>query len=61
MPVYDNIKTICEKKGISIRALEIEAKLGNGTISKWNNASPNINNLKAVADILKVKIEKLLE
>ena len=60
MLIYDKVKSICEEKGISVRQLEIKAGLTNGTISKWNKSSPTISNLKAVADVLKVKVDKLI-
>lgn len=58
--IYDRIKEICEEKDISVRQLEIEAGLKNGAISKWNDSSPTIKSLKAVADVLKVKVDKLI-
>lgn len=58
--LYDKIREICKAKGISVGSLEKQAGLGNGTISKWNNASPTVDNLNAVAKILKVKVDKLL-
>lgn len=60
MYIYDRIKEICEEKDISVRQLEIEAGLKNGAISKWNDSSPTIKSLKAVADVLKVKVDKLI-
>ena len=59
--IYDKLKTICNSKGISIRSVEKEAGLSNGAISKWNDASPTVDKLQAVAKVLKVNIEKLLE
>lgn len=58
--IYDKIKTICEEKGLSIRQVETAAGLKNGAISKWNESSPTIKGLKAVADVLKVKVDKLI-
>lgn len=61
--VYENIKNICEKKSISISALEEKAGLGNGTIGKWKSggASPTINSLCAVANVLEVEVTRLLK
>ena len=59
--IYDKIKEICKAQGISVAAVEKGAGLGNGTISKWNEVSPTVDNLKAVARVLKVKVDKLLE
>lgn len=60
MLIYNKIKEICNEKGVSVRQIEIEAGLPNATISKWNDSSPTVKNLKAVADVLKVKIDKLI-
>ena len=60
MHIYDKIKAICEEKGMSVRQLESAAGLKNGAISKWNDSSPTIKSLKAVADVLKVKVDKLI-
>ena len=60
MHIYDKIKAMCEEKGMSVRQLEIAAGLKNGAISKWNDSSPTIKSLKAVADVLKVKVDKLI-
>lgn len=58
--IYNNIKKFCAEKRISISQLEKEAGLGNGTISGWKESMPRIDNLQAVAKVLKVKVEKLL-
>lgn len=59
--VYDNIKALCDKKGISIKALERATGLGNGTVSKWQTVSPTVDNLKLVANYLGVKTSKLID
>ena len=59
--VYDNIKAICDKKGIAISKLEKDAGLGNGTIRKWQTASPTVDNLKAAAKVLGVDVKKLID
>ena len=59
--IYDKIKEICKEKGISVSSLEKKANLSNGAISKWNVSAPTVDNLKAVADVLKVKVDKLVE
>lgn len=60
MHIYDKIKAMCEEKGVSVRQVEAAAGLKNGAISKWNDSSPTIKNLKAVADVLKVKVDKII-
>lgn len=59
--IYDNIKKVCEEKGISVTKVEKMAGLSNGAISKWNTSSPTVDNLKAVANVLKVSVKKLIE
>mgnify|MGYP003507064925 CR=1 len=59
--IFNNIKKICDEKGISIFQLEKEAGLGNGTISGWKESMPRIDKLQAVAKVLNVKMNKLLE
>lgn len=58
--LYDNVKSAADKKGLSIAALEKEAKLSNGTIGKWRTSSPNVDSLIKVANVLNVSIKKLL-
>lgn len=58
--LYDKIKEICKEKGLSVASVEKEAGLSNGVISKWNKSSPTIENLQAVAKVLKVKVDKLI-
>ena len=59
--IYDKIKEICKVKGISISLVERQAGLGNGTIGRWNDSSPSVDNLKAVARVLEVTVDELLE
>ena len=58
--IYNKIREICKKKCISIPFVEKKAGLSNGTITKWNKSSPTVENLKAVADIMEVTVDKLL-
>lgn len=59
--IYENVKAIADKKGISIYELEKKANLGNGTIRKWNDASPSVENLFKVARVLNVSINTLIK
>lgn len=58
--IYDTIKKLCEKKGVSVSSVEKKAGLSNGAISKWNNSSPTVEKLNAVAKVLNVKVDSLL-
>lgn len=59
--LYENVKDIAAKKGLSITKLEEEAKLSKGTISKWKMVSPKVDNVQAVAKVLKVSVNTLLK
>ena len=47
--------------GMSLSQLEEAAGVGNGVIGKWRNASPNIETIQKIANVLKCKIEDLLK
>ena len=59
--IYENVKEICEKKNLSIRALEKKANVANATIRKWKNKAPRIDTLQKVADALGVSVTRLLK
>lgn len=54
------LKEIANEKGFSIASLEKAAGLGNGTIRRWDNSSPTIDNLNKVADVLGIKVTTLI-
>lgn len=58
--IYRIIKEICQKKGMSIRSVERQAGLGNGTISGWSKCSPTLEKIRAVADILGCTVDDLI-
>jgi transcriptional regulator with XRE-family HTH domain len=58
--LYDKIKELCQKRGISVASVEKEANLSNGAIRKWNKSSPTVDSLQAVAKVLKVGMEELV-
>jgi len=55
-----NIKRRCEAEGIAVSELEKRIGLGNGTIRRWDEMSPRIDKLKAVADYFCVTVDELL-
>ena len=60
--LYENVKTLCERKGMSIKELEERAEIGNGTVGKWaKGVQPNLAILYKVADVLGVKVATLLK
>ena len=58
--IYDKIKAICKVKGISVSLVEKEAGLSKAAISKWNDSSPTVENLQAVAKVLSMTVDELL-
>ena len=61
MLLFENVKALANKKGMSIGELEKAAGLSNGAIFKWKVSNPKIDSVQAVAKVLKVKVDKLLE
>lgn len=59
--IYDRIKDIAQKKGITITQMEKELGLSKGNTCKWNEKEPGIRKVQKVADYLNVSIEELLE
>ena len=59
--IYDNIKAIAEKKGLSIAEIEKKAQIGNGIIGKWKESTPNVDSLIKVAKVLNVSINTLMK
>ena len=59
--LYDNVKSLCEEKGISVWRMEKDLGFSNSSICKWNDTEPGIRKVKKVADYLGISIEKLLE
>lgn len=59
--IYTNICKYAEKKKLSISDVEKKAGFTRGMIAKWKTHSPQIDNLKTVADILGVKVDALIK
>lgn len=60
MSILKTIKILCVNKGITLSALEKSLGLGNGSISKWDKATPSGDRLAKVADYFNVTIDYLL-
>lgn len=59
--LYDNVKTLCKERGITISKLEEELDFPRSYLCKWNENEPGVRKVKKAADYLGVPIEKLLE
>lgn len=60
MSIVDKIRALANQKGMSLPDLEVEIGLGNGTISRWRNSSPNTDKIQKVADYFNVSVDYLL-
>ncbi|EGO8565465.1 TPA: helix-turn-helix transcriptional regulator [Enterococcus faecalis] len=60
MMLFDRVKELCKKKGISISELESNVGFGKNTIYKWKNQSPKAETLQKVADYFGVTTDYLL-
>lgn len=63
MTIYDAVKELCYGRGMSIRKLEMEIGLGNGTIGKWNDKTqrrPSTATLSLVANYFGKDMEYFL-
>lgn len=58
--LFATINREAEKRGISIRQLELKAGLGNGTIRGWETSSPTLDSLEKVAEVLGLKTTTLI-
>lgn len=58
--IYDEIKLAAKKRGVSIYQIEKDLGLSNGSLSKWNKATPSALSLMKVANYLKVPVNSLL-
>lgn len=59
--VYERIRCLCAKKGITIAKLESDLGFGNASIKKWEKmSSPSIDKVVKVATYFDVSIDYLM-
>lgn len=61
MTLVEKIRALARQRDLSLPQLEQELGLGNGTISRWRNSSPNTEKLQKIADYFNVSMDYLLE
>lgn len=61
MNLYEKIKSLCDKEGISISGLEKQIGISNGQIKRWQKSSPSVENLRKVARYFDVSLEFLAD
>lgn len=55
--IYNKIKEIAKKRNVSIRKIEQECDISNGSICKWNEVDPGVSKLMAVANYFEIPID----
>ena len=58
--MLERIRTLAKEKGLTIAAIEKEAGIGNGVIARWDIHSPRVGQLCAVANVLGVSLDYLV-
>lgn len=58
--IYNNVKSLCDEKGLTIMALEQRAGLANGTVGAWRTSKPMAESLLKVARVLEVTMDELM-
>ena len=59
--IYEKIKALAIERKLSIKEIDQRAGLANGTIGKWAESTPRVDNLQAVAKVLGVSLESLVQ
>lgn len=60
MTLVEKVKALCDEHEVTFAALERRLDFGNGTIRKWDNATPSGDKLAKVADYFRVSVDYLL-
>lgn len=58
--LVDRLEGIAKEEGLTFNRIERELGLGNGTIKRWNDQSPRLDKLTAVAQFLDVSLDYLV-
>ena len=59
MTLFERIKELCNERQISMRSLEKNCNLSNGSIIKWKNSIPSAESLQRIADYFGVRVDWL--
>lgn len=60
MTLFDNLKVIAKKHGMSLLQINEKAGLGKNAIYKWRTQKPSTENLQKVAKVLHTSTDYLL-
>lgn len=59
--VYERIKDLCQRKGITMCKLESDLGFGNGSVKKWeSSSSPSVDKIVKVATYFDISTDYLL-
>lgn len=61
MTLVEKVKSLCDAHALTLAALERRLDFGNGTIRKWDNATPSGDKLAKVADFFCVSLDYLMD
>lgn len=61
MGLYEAVSNYARDMNLSIRKVEQQAGLGNGTIRSWNESSPSLSSVEKVAKVFGITSWKLLK
>lgn len=57
----ERIKKLCKNNGISLNKLEETLSFGKGYLSKLNSSTPNVSNIKKIADYFGVSVDWIMD
>ncbi|WP_025718983.1 helix-turn-helix domain-containing protein [Paenibacillus polymyxa] len=60
MSLVENVKSLCDTKGLSIPKLEKELGFGRGSIYNWEKSSPSIDKIEKLANYFNVSVNQVL-
>lgn len=60
MTLLNRIKELAKENSTNIKALEISAGLGNGTIRRWDDSPPSADKLLKIANLLNTTMDFLM-
>ena len=58
--MVERIKGLCKNNKISIKALEKELGIGNGSIAKWTKSKPSVENILKISQKFDVSLDWLV-
>lgn len=60
MNIVERIKELCKINKISIKSLEKELSIGNGSIAKWTKSTPSVENILKISKRFNVSLDWLV-